>query len=79
MASLALPEGKAVAQPSRLRYKALRVSSRTSLSFSLFPFFHENVVSDGVPGVVDADEEQEQRGSADEEQGWPRMGAGRAG
>ena len=34
-----------------------------------FPPLHEDVVRDDVPGVVDADEEQEQRRRAHEEQG----------
>ena len=46
------------------------------LGFPLFPFLHKDVVGDGVPGIVNADEEQEQRRCADEEQGWARMGVG---
>src|SRR5438874_1651810 len=40
----------------------------------LFPSSHKDVVRDDVPGVVNADEEQEQRRGAHEEQGRARMG-----
>jgi hypothetical protein len=44
----------------------------------LFAFLNKDVVRDGVPGIVNANEEQEQRRSAHEEQGRARMGVSRA-
>ena len=48
------------------------------LCLPLFLSLHKDVVRDGVPGIVYANEEQEQRRSAHEEQGWARMGVSRA-
>jgi hypothetical protein len=53
-------------------------SSSVPLSLPLFPSLHKNVVRDGVPSIVNADEEQEQRRSAHEEQGRARLGGSRA-
>jgi len=43
------------------------------LGLALFVSLYENVVRDDVPGIVNANEEQEQHRRADEEQGWARM------
>ena len=48
------------------------------LGLALFPSLPKDVVRDGVPGIVNANEEQEQRRSAHQEQGWARMGVRRA-
>lgn len=34
---------------------------------------YENVICNGVPRVVNANKEEQQRGGGKEEQGWPRM------
>src|SRR3954464_8227637 len=53
-------------------------SSAMPLSLPLLPSRHKDVVRDDVPGVVNANEEQEQRRSAHEEQGRARLGVTRA-
>jgi len=53
-------------------------SSSLPLIVPLFPSLHKDVVRDDIPGVVNANEEQEQRRSAHEEQGWAWMGVSRA-
>src|SRR5262249_9779529 len=52
-------------------------SSSLPLGLPLFLPLHKDVVRDEVPGVVNANEEQEQRRSAHEERGWARMGVSR--
>jgi hypothetical protein len=38
------------------------------------PFVNKDVIRHSVPGIVNADEEQKQRGCGHEEKGWLRMG-----
>jgi hypothetical protein len=42
-------------------------SARELLSLAAVPFLDKDVVRDGVPGIVNANEEQQQRRSANEE------------
>jgi len=56
----------------------LRLAGWLSLYFPLFPFLDKDVIRDGVPGIMNANEEQQQRRRGDEEKGWPRMGVSRA-
>ncbi len=44
------------------------------LSLPLFPFLDKYVIRDGIPGIVNANKEEQQRRSANDEQGWARMG-----
>jgi hypothetical protein len=44
------------------------------LSLPLFTLLDKYVVRDGVPGIVNANKEEEQRSSAKDEQIWARMG-----
>ena len=44
------------------------------LSLPLFTLLDKYVVRDGVPGIVNANKEEEQRRSANDEQSWARMG-----
>src|SRR6266478_10258102 len=46
-----------------------------SLSLPLFTLLDKYVVRDGVPGIVNANKEEEQRRSAKDEPSWARMGA----
>src|SRR5690349_8202410 len=48
-------------------------SSSMPLSLPLFPFFDKYVIHDGVPGIVNANKEEQQRRSANDEQGRARM------
>jgi hypothetical protein len=48
--------------------------SATLLILRLFPCLGKDVVCDGVPGIVNADKQEQQRRSANDEQGWARMG-----
>ncbi len=44
------------------------------LSLPLFTFLDKYVVPDDVPGIVNANKEEQQRRSANDEQSWARMG-----
>ena len=44
------------------------------LSLPLFTLLDKYVVRDGVPGIVNANKEEQQRRSANDEQSWARMG-----
>ena len=44
------------------------------LSLPLFTLLDKYVVGDGVPGIVNANKEEQQRRSANDEQSWARMG-----
>jgi hypothetical protein len=43
--------------------------SATPLAFLLLPFLEKDVVRNGIPGVMDADEEQQQHRRPDSKQG----------
>jgi hypothetical protein len=48
-----------------------------ALGLLLSPFLDKDVVRDGIPGVMNADEEQQQRRRCNAKQGVAQMGASR--
>ena len=51
--------------------------SATPLGLLLFPSLDEDVARDGIPGVMNADEEQQQGRRCNAKQGVAHMGASR--
>jgi hypothetical protein len=57
-----------------LRNATLSSLSATPLNLRLFSCLVKDVVRHGVPSIVNANKQEQQRRSANEEQDWARMG-----